>query len=139
MAAFNVDGYTLHSLLHLPVRGEFKELQGTQLHNLQQAFASVQYLIIDEISLVGRKTIAMIDSRLRQAFPHKSTVTFGGCSAILVGDFGQLPPVMDLHAVAVIKDGLTVERVPRSMSHVCWFFLRRGNEMSCRITDHRKF
>ena len=96
MAAFNVDGYTLHSLLHLPVRGEFKDLQGTQLHNLQQALASVQYLIIDEISMVGRKTFAMIDSRLRQAFPHKSTLTFGGCSAILVGDFGQLPPVMDL-------------------------------------------
>lgn len=31
VAAFNVDGCTLHSLLHLPVRGEFKELQGEQL------------------------------------------------------------------------------------------------------------
>lgn len=38
----------------------------------------------------------MIDSRLRQAFPHKSAATFGGCSVILVGYFGQLPPVMDL-------------------------------------------
>ena len=37
----------------------------------------IQYLIIDEISMVGRKTFAMIDSRLRQAFPHKSTLTFG--------------------------------------------------------------
>jgi hypothetical protein len=45
----------------------------------------------------------------------------------------------DDHAVAVIKDGLIVGHVPRSMSRVCWFFLWRGNEMSCRITDHRKF
>ena len=43
------------------------------------------------------------------------------------------------HVVAVIKDGLIVGHVPHSMSQVCWFFLWRGNEMSCSITDHRKF
>lgn len=96
VAAFNVDGFTLLSLLHLPVRTEFKDLQGEQLHNLQQAFSGVKYLIIDEISMVGRKMFAKIDSRLRQAFPHKSDEAFGGCSSILVGDFGQLPPIMDL-------------------------------------------
>ena len=36
-----------------------------------------------------------IDSRLRQDFPHNKEVSFGGISIILVGDLGQLPPVMD--------------------------------------------
>ena len=45
----------------------------------------------------------------------------------------------DEHGVAVIKDGLIVGQVPRSMPRVCWYFLRRGIEMSCHITGHRKF
>lgn len=46
--------------------------------------------------MVGRKTFGQIDRRLRQAFPHHAQVVFGGCSILLFGDFGQLPPVMNL-------------------------------------------
>ena len=46
--------------------------------------------------MVGRKVFGQIDNRLRQAFPHHAQEVFGGCSLLLFGDFGQLPPVMDL-------------------------------------------
>ena len=95
VAAFNVHGYTLHSLLHLPTRGEFKDLQGESLNDLQKSMNGVEYIIIDEISMVGRKMFGQIDKRLRQAFPQNANYVFGGCSCILFGDFGQLPPVMD--------------------------------------------
>ena len=39
--------------------------------------------------------LGQIDYKLCQAFPRMSEV-LGGYSCILVGDFGQLPPVMDL-------------------------------------------
>ena len=96
VAAFNIDGHTLHSLLSLPTRGEFKDLEGERLTKLQQSFSEVKYLIIDEMSMVGRKTFGQVDRRLRQAFPHNVQEVFGGCSCLLFGDFGQLPPVMDL-------------------------------------------
>ena len=96
VAAFNIDGQTLHSLLSLPTRGEFKDLEGERLTKLQQAFSEVKYLIIDEMSMVGRKIFGQVDRRLCQAFPHHSQEVFGGCSCLLFGDFGQLPPVMDL-------------------------------------------
>lgn len=96
VASFIIDGRTLHSLLHLPVRGEFKEMEGTNLQKMQEELSSMKYLIIDEMSMVGRKAFGMIDRRLRQAFPRNSQVVFGGCSSLLFGDFGQLPPVMDL-------------------------------------------
>ena len=96
VASFIIEGRTLHSLLHLPVRGDFKEMEGSNLQKMQDDLLSIKYLIIDEMSMVGRKTFGMIDRRLRQAFPSKSQAVFGGCSILLFGDFGQLPPVMDL-------------------------------------------
>ena len=96
VAAFNVDGHTLHSLLSLPTKGEFKDLEGEHLHRIQQSLANMEYLIIDEMSMVGRKTFGQVDKRLRQVFPHRSDQLLGGCSCLLFGDFGQLPPVMDL-------------------------------------------
>ena len=72
VAAFNVGGVTLHSLLHRPTRGEFKALEGEQLQQLQQSFSGVDYLIIDEMSMLGRKLFGQVDQRLRQAFPHRA-------------------------------------------------------------------
>ena len=95
MAAFNVDGHTLHSLLSLPTKIDFKGLEGDRLHQLQQSLSTTKYLIIDEMSMVGR-ILGQVDRRLRQIFPHQSHEVFGGCSCLLFGDFGQLPPVMDL-------------------------------------------
>ena len=89
VASFIIDGSTLH----LPTRGEFKELEGNRLLELQQAMSAIKYIIIDEMSMVGRKVFGQID---RQAFPHHAQEVFGGCSILLFGDFGQMPPVMDL-------------------------------------------
>ena len=96
VASFIIDGKTLHTLLHLPTKGEFKELEGKRLQQLQEQLSSTKYIIIDEMSMVGRKMFGQIDRRLRQAFPHRAQEVFGGCSILLFGDFGQLPPVMDL-------------------------------------------
>ena len=46
--------------------------------------------------MVGRKLFGQVDRRLRQVFPRHACEAFGGCSCLLFGDFGQLPPVMDL-------------------------------------------
>ena len=96
VAAFNVDGNTLHSLLSLTTKGEFKDLEGEHLKRLQQSLESMQYMIIDEVSMVGRKLFGQVDRRLGQVFPQHSREVLGGCSYLLFGDFGQLSPVMDL-------------------------------------------
>lgn len=95
----NWSGIFHHSRHHpplLPTRGEFKQLEGAHLQHFQQAMSTIRYIIIDEMSMVGRKMFGQIDHRLRQAFPHHAQEVFGGCSVLLFGDFGQLPPVMDL-------------------------------------------
>jgi hypothetical protein len=44
--------------------------------------------------MLGQKTFTWIDKRLRQA-TARYDIPFGGISVILIGDFGQLPPVGD--------------------------------------------
>ena len=54
VATFNTEGHSLHSLLSLPVKGDFKKLQGEWLHEMKQSLADMEYLIIDEMSMVGK-------------------------------------------------------------------------------------
>ena len=96
VAALNVQDCTLHSLLQLPTKGEFKDLQGESLTKLQQSLNGVTYFIIDEMSMLGRKLMGQVDKRLRQAFTSCANQILGGRSCLLFGDFGQLPPVFDL-------------------------------------------
>ena len=58
VAAFNIGGHTLHSLLSLPVKGDFKKLQ------MQQSLAGMEYVIIDKMSMVRRKFLGQVDQRL---------------------------------------------------------------------------
>ena len=95
MAAFNICGTTVHSALKLPIhRSNHKDLQGTSLQQLQLKLKDKHYIIIDEMSMIGQRMLAWIDKRLRQASGQLSK-PFGGLSIILIGDFGQLPPVCD--------------------------------------------
>ena len=47
------------------------------------------------MSFIGKNLLMRKDSRLLQAFPENANIPFGGISIILVGDLGQLSPVMD--------------------------------------------
>ncbi|XP_028394466.1 uncharacterized protein LOC114518659 [Dendronephthya gigantea] len=93
IAAFSIGGQTLHSAAQLPIR-EYRELQGDSLQRLQLRLEGKRFLIIDEMSMIGHKMLSWLDNRLR-AGTGKEDVPFGGMSIILMGDFGQLPPVGD--------------------------------------------
>jgi hypothetical protein len=92
VAAYAINGSTLHSLLHLPVKTAFKELPSASLMALQRLFRDTRYLIIDEKSMVDLATLHWIDLRFRQIFPGIDR-PFGGLNCLICGDFFQLPPV----------------------------------------------
>ena len=63
VAVFNVDGNTLHSFLSPPTKGDVKDLESEHLNRIQQ---SLEYLIIDETSMVGRICLdRLIDDYVR--------------------------------------------------------------------------
>ena len=93
VAAHNISGSTLHSLLKLPINRALGPLQGEQLTLAQKLLRSNWLLIIDEKSMLGGRFLSNIDLRLREIL--NPSVPFGGHNVLLCGDFGQLPPVMD--------------------------------------------
>ncbi|KJK73750.1 hypothetical protein H634G_10986 [Metarhizium anisopliae BRIP 53293] len=94
VAGNQISGTTLHSLLHLPINKDFKPLSPTDMAQLQKKLKDIKYLIIDEKSMLGLRQLSWIDDRLREAFPSRNEEFFGSLNILLVGDFFQLPPVL---------------------------------------------
>ena len=72
---------------------ENQRLGDSQLNTLRSEFQELSVVVIDEVSMVGRKMLALIDDRLKQI--RGSNEPFGGVSMIFVGDMFQLKPVFD--------------------------------------------
>lgn len=91
VAAINVGGQTIHSLLKLPT-GVIADHNLPQRKELTALLQAINTLVIDEISMVSADLMDGIDRALRQARkrPHDP---FGGVQIIMFGDPYQLPPV----------------------------------------------
>jgi len=90
VAAKNIRGMTLHSALSLNKR---KKRNDKGLTELISMWRNVDYLFIDEVSMIGCNLMLQIHEALCEA--KENTLPFGGINIIFAGDFAQLPPVGD--------------------------------------------
>lgn len=90
VAALNVGGQTIHSLLRLPIGliGTSRLYHDREVRRLLQA---LDVLIVDEISMVSADVMDGIDRALREARGRPDP--FGGVRLVLFGDPFQLAPV----------------------------------------------
>ena len=95
VAAFNINGMTLHSafLLGRNKYSRFQPLNHDRLNTLRSKLCRVALVIIDEVSMVGANMLLEIHKRLQQIKGVSSDITFGGVSILAVGDLYQLPPI----------------------------------------------
>ena len=56
-------------------------------------YMTLQVLIIDDVSMVGVRTINIVNCRLQEI--KANDALFGGINVLLVGDLFQLQPVTD--------------------------------------------
>ena len=61
---------------------------------MQESLDNIDYIIIDECSVLGQVTLGWIDRRLKQSSGLQDKL-FGDKSVLLCGDPGQLPTVAD--------------------------------------------
>jgi hypothetical protein len=106
--AFNIGGTTIHSALHIPINQSLSnlgKLSTETLSKLTDQYEQLQFIVLDEISLVGARMLNAIDQKLR-SIKHVQENFFGGVDVIVTGDFYQAPPVRDKWVFQRIDDGL---------------------------------
>ena len=100
VAALNAGGQTIHSFFRLPPR--MINLDDIEVNNqLKTIVRRLEFLVIDEISMVRADVLDAIDHSLRM---HRaSDEAFGGIPMILVGDFLQLPPIVETADAEILR------------------------------------
>ena len=100
VAAFNVNGQTIHRCFKLPVqKGRAKNpryisLDKPSLKEIRNILKHSKLIIIDEISMVSNGTLAMIHRRLEEVFGGaQEGKSFGDKNILVLGDLLQLKPV----------------------------------------------
>ena len=95
IAALNIKGQTIHSCFQIKpgVMSDIGPLTSRKKFDL---LSSLEVIVIDEISMVRSDLLTAIDVRMRQvAKCVDSGKPFGGRQVIVIGDFCQLPPVVE--------------------------------------------
>jgi hypothetical protein len=91
VAARNIGGATLHALLQMNESG--REISAKGKRDLASMWDGVDYLLIDELSMIGCEMLHKVSRALTEA--KGLTTAFGGVNMIFAGDFAQLPPIGD--------------------------------------------
>lgn len=99
IAAINAGGMTLHSFFQLPFSPFIPDsdyMKQNQQFKLSKAkiklIRSLDLVVIDEISMVRADLLDAVDDVLRRY--RRSKRPFGGVQMVMIGDLGQLSPVV---------------------------------------------
>ena len=105
VAAINAGGVTIHSFFQLPLSPFVPDAKMKSRFDFsrdkRKIIASMDLLIIDEISMVRADLLDAIDSVLRRF--RNSYLPFGGIQLLMIGDLGQLTPVVTPDDEAMLR------------------------------------
>ena len=106
VAAFNINGMTLHSvfLLGRSKYSGFQPLSHDRLNTLRTKLSHLMFVIIDEVSMVGSNMLLEIHKRLQQIKGVSDDKVFGSVSILAVGDLYKLPPVGQAPLFSTVSD-----------------------------------
>lgn len=110
VAAVNARGSTIHSVFQFPFSPYLpgKGFIGERIEhfrysaNKRKLLASIDLLIIDEISMVRPDVLDAIDGILRRF--RRSVRPFGGVQLLMIGDLRQLAPVVRADEMSILKE-----------------------------------
>ena len=105
VAAINAGGVTIHSFFQLPLSPFVPDAKMKSRFDFsrdkRKIIASLDLLIIDEISMVRADLLDAIDSVLRRF--RNRYLPFGGIQLLMIGDLGQLTPVVTPEDEAMLR------------------------------------
>ena len=105
IAAVNAGGVTIHSFFQLPLTPFLPGMQQPQRFRFGRdklrLIRTMDLLVIDEVSMVRADLLDAVDDALRR---HRGNDRpFGGVQLLLIGDLGQLAPVVRPDEMAMLS------------------------------------
>lgn len=140
IAATHIQGMTVHSWSGIGVREALSAEDLNQIAEHRWVVDRVNrasVLIIDEVSMLSARMLSMVDAVCRRI--RRSPAPFGGLQVVLVGDFFQLPPVVqkrrEVEALRLLPD--EEEDSPGSFAYQsrAWAAL---NPVICYLTEQHR-
>ncbi|XP_021944905.2 uncharacterized protein LOC110843251 [Folsomia candida] len=91
IAALNINGQTFHLAVESGSVPPYASLGAQMLQKMRDKFRYVDWVIMDEVSMISYEVFKQVSRRLGECFDN--TEPFGGKNVIVVGDLFQLEPV----------------------------------------------
>ncbi len=107
IAATHIGGMTIHSWSGIGIKAYLDPYDLDRIaasEYISKRVRRIRVLIIDEVSMLSPGTLDMVDMVCREI--KQNHEAFGGLQIILVGDFFQLPPVMQRSTEAKKQNSL---------------------------------
>jgi ATP-dependent DNA helicase PIF1 len=136
IAATHIGGMTVHSWSGIGIKKSLDEYELDRIASNERIVKRVsrtKVLIIDEVSMLGPNTLAMIDMVCREI--RQSSQAFGGLQVILVGDFFQLPPVVKREIENPQKSLISSVVQRFAYEAPCW---HKADFVTCYLTEQHR-
>lgn len=137
IAATHIGGMTIHSWSGIGIKTKLDKYDLNKIASnkyIAKRIRRTKILIIDEVSMLSAETLSMIDAVCREI--RESQEPFGGMQIVLVGDFFQLPPIVNgvkTEARDSLQDALMKEPLARfAYGSSAW---TRANPVVCYLTE----
>lgn len=142
IAATHMNGQTIHSWCGMGVKDNIHQVDLRKLAEkkyIQKNVSNAKVLIIDEISMLHKNQLQMVDEILTHL--KSSFESFGGLQVVLSGDFFQLPPVTKNEETNREKFAFMSKSWVDAQLTVCYLteqFRQTDNELNEVLNEIRK-
>lgn len=142
IAATHMNGQTIHSWCGMGVKDNIHQVDLRKLAEkkyIQKNVLNAKVLIIDEISMLHKNQLQMVDEILTHL--KSSFESFGGLQVVLSGDFFQLPPVTKNEETNRDKFAFMSKSWVDAQLTVCYLteqFRQTDNELNNVLNEIRK-
>ena len=138
IAATHLQGTTIHSWSGIGMKDAITEKDLEHLFTtkrIKQNYKKVKVLIIDEISMLHKQHLEMIDVIAR--YMRGNDDSFGGIQLVLCGDFFQLPPVTSGFSEDEKYFAFEAQAWKNGAFHVCYLEEqhRQGNDPLLKVLN----
>ncbi|MFT7086525.1 MAG: hypothetical protein ACJAV5_002253 [Vicingaceae bacterium] len=141
IASTHINGMTIHAWAGIGIKDSLTQAQLRTLKTkkyLEKKLEKVEVLIIDEISMLHQRQLALVDQVLK--YFKMNQLPFGGIQVVFCGDFFQLPPIGNDNETSRDKFCFMSPHWVNAAPHICYLtqqYRQTNDELNLILNEIR--